>query len=71
VIFTPKSLLRHPRAVSQVAELTGGGFHEVLGDAIEPEGVTRQLWCSGKLYYDLLAAREEQKAAHVAIHRLE
>ena len=73
VVFTPKSLLRHPKAVSSVAELTSGGFREVLADsgAIEREQVTRVIFCSGKVYYDLLAAREERKANHVALVRIE
>jgi len=73
VIFTPKSLLRHQQAVSTVAELTSGGFREVLADtiAIEPEQVTRLVFCSGKIYYDLLAAREAHKATHVALVRIE
>jgi multifunctional 2-oxoglutarate metabolism enzyme len=73
VVFTPKSLLRHPKAVSSVAELTSGGFREVLADsgAIEPDQVTRVIFCSGKIYYDLLAAREERKANHVALVRVE
>jgi 2-oxoglutarate dehydrogenase E1 component len=73
VVFTPKSLLRHPKAVSSVAELTSGGFREVLADsgAIEREQVTRVIFCSGKIYYDLLAAREERKAKHVALVRIE
>jgi len=73
VIFTPKSLLRHPKAVSTVAELTSGGFREVLPDtaAIDPEQVTRVVFCSGKIYYDLLAARELRRANHVALVRIE
>ena len=72
IVFTPKSLLRHARAVSQVQELTGGGFREVLDDgAVEPDRVTRVVFCSGKIYYDLLAAREERAAGHVALVRIE
>ncbi|MFN7996014.1 MAG: multifunctional oxoglutarate decarboxylase/oxoglutarate dehydrogenase thiamine pyrophosphate-binding subunit/dihydrolipoyllysine-residue succinyltransferase subunit [Bryobacteraceae bacterium] len=73
VIFTPKSLLRHPKAVSTIADLTGGHFHEVLPDntVAEPDQVTRVIFCSGKIYYDLLAAREERKVEHVALVRME
>ena len=72
VIFTPKSLLRHPKASSQIAEFTGGEFREVLGDEVtEAPDVSRVLVCSGKIYYDLLAAREEREAQQVAIVRLE
>jgi 2-oxoglutarate dehydrogenase E1 component len=73
VVFTPKSLLRHPKAVSTVGELTSGGFREVLPDtsAIDPEQVARVVFCSGKIYYDLLAAREARQANHVALVRIE
>ena len=73
IIFTPKSLLRHPRAVSTLHDFTAGGFVEILGDTQVPDAarVTRVVFCSGKLYYDLLAAREQRKADHVALARVE
>jgi multifunctional 2-oxoglutarate metabolism enzyme len=73
VVFTPKSLLRHPRAVSSIADFTGGGFSEILDDAPVPDlsQVARVVFCSGKIYYDLLAAREERGAGHVALVRVE
>jgi 2-oxoglutarate dehydrogenase complex dehydrogenase (E1) component-like enzyme len=72
IIFTPKSLLRHPKAVSTIEEFTNGHFVEVLDDAAaDPSLVTRVVFCSGKLYYDLAAAREERKATHVALVRVE
>jgi len=72
VIFTPKSLLRHPKASSQIEEFTSGEFREVLGDDVtEPSVVSRVLLCSGKIYYELLASREERKAQQVAIIRFE
>ncbi len=73
VIFTPKRMLRHPRATSQFADLTTGGFREVLDDraVISTGQVSRLVFCTGQIYYDLLAAREEQKADHAAIVRIE
>jgi 2-oxoglutarate dehydrogenase E1 component len=71
VIFTPKSLLRHPKAVSTVAELTSGGFREVLWDRPPGLSIARVVFCSGKIYYDLLAARESRQANHVALVRIE
>ena len=71
VVFTPKSLLRHPRAVSTLHDFTTGGFTEILGDAGETGGVSRLVFSSGKLYYDLLAAREDRKADHVGLIRVE
>jgi 2-oxoglutarate dehydrogenase E1 component len=70
VIFTPKSLLRHPRAVSTPRDFSTGGFMEILGEPASAE-VTRVVFCSGKVYYDLLAAREERQANHVALVRVE
>jgi 2-oxoglutarate dehydrogenase E1 component len=73
IVFTPKSLLRHPKALSAVTDFTHGGFTEILSDqaSADPSIVTRIVFCSGKLYYDLLAAREERKADHVALIRIE
>ena len=73
IVFTPKSLLRHPCAVSAFDELTTGGFREVLPDpaAPDPAAVTRVLLCAGKIYYDLTAAREEAGVRHVAVLRVE
>ena len=72
VVFTPKSLLRHPRCVSSLEALAEGTFAEILPDLeADPARVRRVVMLSGKLYYDALQAREERKAAHVALIRLE
>ncbi|WP_225408967.1 2-oxoglutarate dehydrogenase E1 component [Stigmatella hybrida] len=73
VVMSPKSLLRRPEAVSKLDELATGQFQEVIPDRAElaPEGVTRLLLCSGKVYYDLVKARDEQQVRNVAIVRLE
>ena len=73
IMFTPKRMLRHPKAVSNIDEFMTGSFREVLDDTtgIELSRVTRVLMCSGQVYYDLLAAREERKIQNVAIVRLE
>jgi 2-oxoglutarate dehydrogenase E1 component len=73
VLFTPKSLLRHPRMVSRVEEFTSGTFREVIGDPaiVFPDRVSRVLLCSGKIYYDLAAAREQRGDDHVALVRLD
>jgi 2-oxoglutarate dehydrogenase complex dehydrogenase (E1) component-like enzyme len=73
VIFTPKSLLRHPRCVSTMKDLTSGGFQEVFGDleVREADAVKRIVLCSGKVYYDLLAARDENKNHQMALVRVE
>ncbi|MBL0193880.1 MAG: 2-oxoglutarate dehydrogenase E1 component [Myxococcales bacterium] len=74
VIFTPKSLLRHPKAVSTVDDLADGEFRKVLVEAnptIQPSAVKRVLLCSGKVYYDLVDARDAAGRTDVAILRLE
>ena len=72
IVMTPKSLLRHKDAVSPFTEFSHGGFHEVLPDvAKSPEGVKRILLCSGKVYYDLAAYRDEVRRDDVAIVRIE
>ncbi|MFF0577111.1 multifunctional oxoglutarate decarboxylase/oxoglutarate dehydrogenase thiamine pyrophosphate-binding subunit/dihydrolipoyllysine-residue succinyltransferase subunit [Streptosporangium saharense] len=72
VVFTPKSLLRHKAAVSAVSEFTSGSFRPVLGDTtVNPAQVRKVVLCSGKIYYDLAAAREKQGRYDVAIVRLE
>ncbi len=72
VVFTPKSLLRHPKAVSPVEDLAKGRFQEVIDDATaDPSKVKTLVFCTGKFYYDLLAAREEHKRDDVALVRLE
>lgn len=75
VIMTPKSLLRHKRAVSKMADFEGKThFRAVLPEAdnaIKAKDVTRVILCSGKVYYDLLETREANKLKNVAIIRLE
>ncbi|MCK8502995.1 MULTISPECIES: 2-oxoglutarate dehydrogenase E1 component [Myxococcus] len=71
VIMSPKSLLRRPEATSKVDELATGGFQEVILDSVAPAGVTRLLLCSGKVYYDLVKARNERKDDSIAIVRVE
>jgi 2-oxoglutarate dehydrogenase E1 component len=71
VVFTPKSLLRSVKAVSTFADLTDGTFQELIPDNLDPGGVRKIVFCCGKVYYDLLAAREARKATDVALIRLE
>jgi len=73
IVFTPKSLLRHPKCVSPLEDFLGGSrFREVLDDTkVEPEKVRKVLFCSGKIYYELESFREEKGQDHVAIVRLE
>jgi 2-oxoglutarate dehydrogenase E1 component len=73
VIMTPKSLLRHKDATSELAELARGEFQTVIGEVqpIDPKKVKRVIACSGKVYYDLLATRRDREADDVAVIRVE
>ncbi|MCH1431892.1 MAG: 2-oxoglutarate dehydrogenase E1 component [Flavobacteriaceae bacterium] len=72
VVFTPKSLLRHPLAVSSKSEFIKGGFQPVIQDMqADRKKVKTVVFCSGKFYYDLLKAREEKRRTDVALIRLE
>ena len=70
--MSPKSLLRHPQAISSLDELATGTFQEVIGDGYaEPKKVKRVLLCTGKIYYDLLEKQQADQRTDVAIVRLE
>ena len=71
VVFTPKSLLRHPKCVSTIADLADGKFEGIIDDTIDPTLVDRLVLCSGKIYYDLLERRKQDTAHNVAIVRIE
>ena len=71
VVFTPKSLLRHPKCVSTIADLADGKFEGIIDDTIDPTLVDRLVLCSGKIYYELLERRKQDTAHNVAIVRLE
>jgi 2-oxoglutarate dehydrogenase E1 component len=73
IVMTPKSLLRRKEAAVSIKELAGGSFLPVIGevDGLDVKGVRRLIVCCGKVYYDLLAARREQRHDDVAILRVE
>ncbi|MFT5452723.1 MAG: 2-oxoglutarate dehydrogenase E1 component [Enterobacterales bacterium] len=73
IVMTPKSLLRHPAAVSEIDSLINGEFQTVIPEVEQQnlEKVDRVVLCSGKVYYDLLSRREELALDNVAIIRLE
>lgn len=72
VVFTPKSLLRHPKVVSTKEDLTKGSFQMVIDDADAKPAKTKTLvFCTGKFYYDLLAEKESQGRDDIALVRLE
>lgn len=70
--FSPKANLRHPGSYSDVSEFTTGGFKEVIDDAVvTPSEVKQVLFCTGKVYFDLLEARNKWSANDHAIVRME
>lgn len=72
VVFTPKSLLRHPQCVSKLQEFTEGKFQEVIADPnVKAADVNRVLFCSGKIYYELLEKQQKDQTKDVAIVRVE
>lgn len=71
IVFTPKSLLRHPLAVSPMEDFTNDEFHEVIDDTISPDQVKRLVFCTGKFYYDLLVEREKLGRDDIALIRIE
>ncbi|HBA72532.1 MAG: 2-oxoglutarate dehydrogenase E1 component [Geobacteraceae bacterium GWF2_54_21] len=71
VVFTPKSLLRHPRCISSVEDLTNGAFMPLIADPVEASEVRRVLFCCGKLYYELVDERERLGISDTAIVRIE
>jgi 2-oxoglutarate dehydrogenase E1 component len=71
VVMTPKSLLRHPLAVSRLEDLAKGSFRGVLEDPAADAAAAKILFCSGKIYYELLQRRRDLERSDVAILRLE
>jgi 2-oxoglutarate dehydrogenase E1 component len=73
IVMTPKSLLRHELSVSSLADLSGGGFATVIDEAdeLDAAAVSRIVFCSGKVYFDLLRARRAAGQKNVALVRIE
>jgi 2-oxoglutarate dehydrogenase E1 component len=73
IVMTPKSLLRHELSVSPLEDLARGGFARVIGevDNLPAEDVRRVVFCSGKVYFDLLKARRQEGLRDVALVRIE
>ncbi|NER18019.1 2-oxoglutarate dehydrogenase E1 component [Spongiivirga citrea] len=72
IVFTPKSLLRHPKVVSSVDEFANGRFHELIDDeTADAKKVKTVVFVTGKFYYDLLQRKEEEKRNDVALVRIE
>ncbi len=72
IIMTPKSLLRHKECVSKVEDFTEGQFHNIIDDhAVDKNRIKKIIFCSGKIYYDLMAQQRTRGYKHVAIIRIE
>ena len=72
VVFTPKSLLRHPQVVSPLKDFTSGNFQTLIEDAtVDAKKAKKLVFCAGKFYYDLLKEREERGIKDIALVRLE
>ncbi|MBS0286017.1 MAG: 2-oxoglutarate dehydrogenase E1 component [Proteobacteria bacterium] len=73
IVMSPKSLLRLKAASSDLSELKNGSFQAVIPEIekLDPKAVTKVIMCSGKVYYDILAKRQETKKNNIAIIRIE
>jgi 2-oxoglutarate dehydrogenase E1 component len=72
IVFTPKSLLRHPKCVSGLNEFSKGNFQELIDDAsADAKKIDKVVFCSGKLYYDLLEQKESSANSTTALVRIE
>ena len=72
IVFTPKSLLRHPECTSRIEDFSTGGFKEIIDDPdTDPAEVKRIVFCWGKIYYDLIKPKREWKARDIALVRIE
>ena len=71
--MSPKANLRHPESFSHISEFTQGSFREVIDDALveNPEEIKKVLFCSGKIYFDLLEKKKKDNRTDVALVRLE
>ena len=71
VVFTPKSLLRHPRCVSSLAELETGSFRTIIFDRQQADQAQTVLFCTGKIFYELLERKEQDGRDDVVLIRIE
>lgn len=71
IVFTPKSLLRHPKCKSSILDLTNGKFQTVIEDTINIKKIDKLVFCSGKIYYELIERRQIKEVKNIAIIRIE
>ena len=71
LVMSPKSLLRHTKAVSEIKDFTSGGFKEMIKDNVVEQNARKLIFCSGKIYFDLLEKQQKENIVDVAIVRVE
>jgi 2-oxoglutarate dehydrogenase E1 component len=72
IVFSPKSLLRHPAVISPIKDFTDGIFNEVIDDtSVNAKDVKRVVLCTGKVYYDIVEVHQKKKIKDVAVVRIE
>lgn len=71
IVFTPKGLLRHPACISHLDDLTKGSFQEILDDPSPPTNPSKLVFCSGRIFFDLIAERDKSPGSKIAIIRIE
>ena len=71
IVFTPKSLLRHPHCISQLTDLSNDYFQHIIEDNLKKEFVNKLIFCSGKIYYELIDQRNMKQVQNIAIVRIE
>jgi len=71
VVFTPKSLLRHPKCTSSIFDFTDGKFQVIIDDIIAPKLIDKLVLCSGKIFYELIERRDKEGIKNIAIARVE
>ena len=71
IVMSPKSLLRHPKAVSKLKDFTQGGFQELIKDELVQENAKKLIFCSGKIYFDLVEKQQSENIKDIAVIRVE
>lgn len=71
IVFTPKALLRHSQCVSSVKDIAEGSFREIIDDRVEADEIKKLVFCTGKIYYDLLQERSKRNQNEIALIRIE
>ena len=71
IVFTPKSLLRHPDCISHLTDLSNDYFQHIIEDNLKKEFVNKLIFCSGKIYYELIEQRNMKQVQNIAIIRTE